>query len=114
MSTPQKPANRRGSLRRASRKSIHLQCRRGSLGLGANLASTFTDISESGLQLTTLVSIKSGEEVELVFEGYGMRTPIRRIGEVRWVENIESGGCRAGIRFQKYISYRELQMLTAP
>ena len=116
MDTPlafKKLSNRRGGMRKPSRKNIRLQCRRGSLGLGPNLLSTFTDISESGVQLVTAAILKLGEEVEVLLEGYGMRAAIRRIGEVRWVVPVE-GGCRAGVRFTKLISFREVQSLSAP
>jgi hypothetical protein len=111
---PKKPANRRGGMRKPGRKNIRLQCRHGSMGLGANVASSFTDISESGVQLLTRDVLKLGEEVEVILEGYGMRTAIRRIGEVRWVVPLDGGGSRAGIRFAKLISFREVQILSAP
>jgi hypothetical protein len=113
-SVPKKPANRRAGMRKPGRKNIRLQCRHGAMGLGANMASSFTDISESGVQLLTRDPLKLGEEVEVILEGYGMRTAIRRIGEVRWVVPLDGGGSRAGIRFAKLISFREVQILSAP
>ena len=117
MDTPlatRKAINRRSALRKAARKSIRLQCRHGALGLGANMASSYTDISENGLQLLTKDVLKLSEEVEVLLEGYGMRSAIRRIGVVRWVVPLEGGGSRAGVRFTKFISFREVQNLSTP
>jgi hypothetical protein len=106
------PKNRRATHRRIPRHSIKLQCRRGASGLGANLAAQFLDVSERGVQLLVTDLLKTGDEIEIVLEGYGFRGAIRRIGEVRWVCPLESGGCRIGVRFNKYINFRELQNLT--
>ena len=117
MDTPnptRRQSNRRSALRKPGRKSIRLQCRRGSLGLGANLAFAFADISESGVQLFARDALKLHEEVEVILEGYGMHTAIRRIGEVRWTAPIPEGGFRVGVRFAKFISFREVQNLSAP
>jgi hypothetical protein len=101
-------------MRKAGRRSIRLQCRHGAMGLGANIASTFLDISETGVQLMTKETLKLGEEVELLLEGYGIQGTIRRIADVRWTVPLEGGGCRAGVRFQKFISFREVQNLSNP
>jgi hypothetical protein len=112
--TQQKPAvNRRAVMRRPARRCIRLECRRGSLGLGANLGTGCIDISISGVQLATKDPLKCGEEVEVVLESPGIRGSIKRIGEVRWTVPLETGGCRAGVRFSKYLTYRELQSLVA-
>ena len=115
MDTPtvKPPPNRRAAQRRVARRSIRLQCRRGTMGLGANLGSGCVDISLSGVQLTAKDALKCGEEVEVIFECNGMRGVIKRVGEVRWVIPIESGGCRAGVRFSKYLTYGEMQNLSS-
>ncbi len=103
--------NRRAVMRRPVRRSIRLECRRGALGLGANLASGALDISVSGVQLMTKDPLKCGEEVEVVIECNGIRGVIKRIGEVRWTVPLEAGGCRAGVRFSKFLTFRDLQNL---
>jgi hypothetical protein len=109
---PSSPRNRRGALRRVPRNSIRLQCRRGTLGLGANLAVRFLNISESGVQLIASDLLRVGDEVEIVLEGHGFRGVIRRVAQVRWACPIETGGSRLGVRFSKNISFRELQGIT--
>ena len=111
---PKKPLNRRASMRKPGRKSIRFVCRRGATGLGASLASGFLDVSESGVQVVSKDLLQLGEEVEVVLEGYGMRTAIKRLGEVRWCVAIDGGGCRAGIKFGKPIPFRELQNVAVP
>jgi hypothetical protein len=111
---PKKASNRRAAMRKPGRRNIRLQCRHGATGLGQNIASSFTDISESGVQLLTRDALKLGEELEVILEGYGMRSVIRRIGEVRWIVPLEGGGSRAGVRFNKLISFREVQNLSSP
>jgi hypothetical protein len=114
-STPEikrKPANRRGSDRKPARQSIRLECRRGSTGFGVNIASGFLNISLSGVQVLTRDVLQIGDEVEVILEGYGFRGSIRRIGEVRWTVAIDGGGFRTGVRFAKYLTYRELQTLS--
>jgi hypothetical protein len=108
---PNRP-NRRGKFRKRPRHAIQLQCRRGAMGLGANLATRFIDVSESGVQVVTTIPLKCGDEVEILFEGYGFRGVIRRVGEVRWISPIEDGGCRIGVRFGKYLSFRDVQNLS--
>ena len=105
--------NRRAVMRRPARRSIRLECRRGSMGLGANLASGCLDISVSGVQLMTRDALKCGEEVEVVLESYGLRSAIKRIGEVRWTVTVEGGGCRAGVRFHKLLTFRDMQSLAS-
>jgi PilZ domain len=114
MDNPQPPkrSNRRGAQRRPTRRAIRLECRRGSSGLGANLASQCLDVSLSGVQILSKEPLRSGEEVEVILDGYGFRGAIRRLGEVRWIVPIEGGGCRVGVRFSKYLTYPELQNLS--
>ena len=106
--------NRRGSIRKRARKSIRLQCRRGATGLGANVASGYLDISESGAQLVINDSVKPGDELEVILESYGMRGALRRLSDVRWAIPVDGGGWRIGVRFQKRLTFREVQNLSMP
>jgi hypothetical protein len=105
--------NRRSTARKRARQSVQLHCRRGALGLGADLASEFLDVSEGGVKLIAKELLQPGDEVEIILEGHGLRGPIRRLAEVRWALPIEgAAGCRAGVRFQKLISYRDVQAVS--
>jgi hypothetical protein len=107
-------ANRRASLRKPPRRTIRLQCRRGALGLGPNLGSSYINVSETGVQVVTNVPLAVGDEVEIIFDGFGMKTTVKRTGDVRWATAVEGGGCRAGIHFQKPIPFRDVQAISAP
>jgi PilZ domain len=106
------PTNRRSTGRKTARQSVQLQCRRGALGLGADLAAEFLDVSEAGVKLVAKELLQPGDEVEIIMEGHGLRGPIRRLGEVRWVLPVDGIGCRIGVRFQKLISYRDVQTVS--
>jgi hypothetical protein len=105
--------NRRATPRKPARRSVEIHCRRGALGLGTDLASEFVDVSEGGVQLLATELLNPGDEVEIIMEGHGVRGPIRRLGEVRWVLPADDDHCRAGVRFQKLITYREVQAVSA-
>jgi len=80
--------------------------------LGADLAVEFLDVSEGGVKLVAKEQLQAGDEVEIILEGHGLRGPIRRLGEVRWVLPEDGSGYRAGVRFQKLISYRDVQSVS--
>jgi hypothetical protein len=104
--------NRRSTIRKPARQSVQLHCRRGALGLGTDLASGFLDVSEGGVQLIATEPMQPGDEVEIVLEGHGIRGPIRRMGEVRWVLPLDGSECRVGVRFQRLITYRDVQTVS--
>ncbi len=106
--------NRRRSQRRKARTSVKVQCRKGAHGLGADLAITVLDISDSGVRLVVKQALDLSGEVEIIISGYGMKQPIKRIAEVRWQLQLENGHFCAGIEFQKHIDYRDWQNLASP
>ncbi len=112
MNAPSKPTNRRASARRRARRAITLHCRRGALGLGPDVSLGLLDVSERGVQLLFKEPLKPGDEVEIVLDGYGLQKPIRRMSQVRWVQALPDGRWCGGVRFDKIITYRELQTMT--
>jgi hypothetical protein len=109
-----KQRNRRRSQRRKLRTSVKLQCRKGALGMGANLASSVLDLADSGVRLVLTQQLAIGGEVEVVIEGYGIRSAVKRLGFVRWQLKLEEGGFCTGVEFQKRIEYRDWQNLASP
>lgn len=107
-------ANRRRSQRRRPRTSVKVECRKGSSGLGANLARTLLDISDSGLRLVVSQPLEPKSDVEVIIAGYGMRTSLKRLGVVRWQLKLENGQYCTGIEFHKHIDYRDWQNLASP
>jgi hypothetical protein len=107
-------ANRRRSQRRKPRSSVKVECRKGASGLGANLAKTLLDVSDSGVRLVISQELALQGEVEIIIGGYGMKAPIKRLATVRWQLKLESGLFCTGIEFQKHIDYRDWQNLASP
>jgi hypothetical protein len=56
-------ANRRGSRRQQAKKSAAATCQKGSLGLGANLALSVLDVSETGIRLLARAALRTGQQV---------------------------------------------------
>jgi hypothetical protein len=108
------PSNRRRSQRRKPRGSVRLQCRKGSLGLGPNVAAGALDLSESGVRLIVTQALDAMAEVEVVIDGYGMNRPLKRVGNVRWQVKMDNGQFCTGVEFQKYIEYRDWQNFASP
>jgi hypothetical protein len=109
-----KQRNRRRSQRRKVRTTVKLQCRKGSLGMGANLAGAVLDLADSGVRLILTQQLSVGGEVEVLIEGYGLRSAIKRLGYIRWQLKLEDGGFCTGVEFQKRIEYRDWQNLASP
>jgi len=107
-------SNRRRSQRRKPRTSVKLQCRKGSLGLGPNVAVSALDLSASGVRLIVTQTLDTMAEVEVVIDGYGMKQPVKRVGIVRWQVEMASGQFCVGVEFQKQIEYRDWQNVASP
>jgi hypothetical protein len=107
-------ANRRRSSRRKPRRSVIVECRKGSHELGANLAKELLDTSDSGIRLVVAQALDLQSEVTIVISGYGMKEPIKCLGIVRWRLKLESGLFCIGVHFRKQINYRDWQNLASP
>jgi hypothetical protein len=106
--------NRRTSTRRKARASVQLTCRKGALGLGANICRSVLDVSDTGARLVVRDKLPLPAEVEISITSYGMRQPIKRLANVRWQVELADGGFCIGIEFQKRLPYRDWQTLAAP
>jgi hypothetical protein len=105
-------ANRRSSRRLAASSAARIECRKGSLGLGPNLAVSFLDISETGIRLVLKSALAKGQEVEVLLQGGGVPRPIKRLARVVWSLEVESGGWCVGLRFDRALPYIDMQRLT--
>ena len=108
------PANRRLSHRKASRSNVSVECRRGSLGLGKNLAAKFLDISELGVRIAVKEALTPGDEVEIVLHGFQVGKPIKRQATVCWALPLENGGCCVGLAFEKRLRFIEVVHIAKP
>ena len=112
--TTTRPTNRRSSQRRPPRKTVQVECRKGSFGLGRNISASALDVSDTGARLIVTESLEILAEVEIVIAGYGMQKPLKRAAYVRWQVKLEDGRFCIGAEFQKRLPYRDWQGLAAP
>ena len=105
--------NRRRSQRRRPRSTVKVECRKGSSGLGANVARLVLDLSEIGVCMVVSQEFAPAAEVEIIIGGYGIKKPLRRLATVRWQMKLENGNFCTGIEFQKQLPYRDWQNLAA-
>lgn len=109
-----KQKNRRRSPRRKPRTSVKVQCRKGTHGLGPNVAVSLLDISDSGIRVVLKQELTNRDEVEIMIVAHGVLGTIKRHGYVRWQLKLENGLFCAGIEFQKSIKYRDWQVISSP
>ncbi len=103
--------NRRASRRRSAKRSAQVVCYANSLGLGPNIALTLDDVSETGARVRVSVPLPPRQEIEINLSGMGHRRPVKILAEVIWCVPTAEGAFLAGLKFQRYLSYRDLQEL---
>ena len=102
---------RRTSLRRKPRCGTRLVCRKGTLGLGPNVALSLLNLSEWGACLLVGEFLKMGQEIEIVLSALGCPRDVFRLGDVVWSFADLDGTCRIGVRLRKRIEPTQLQDL---
>ena len=88
-----------------------VQCRRGSLDLGPDLAVRLVDVGPDGATLLVREPLPEGEEVSVVLEGPGNAHPARHMGRVAH-SGPGPGGHLADVEFRQRIGRQELLALT--
>ncbi len=101
--------NRRRSLRHKAKPTTKILCYTGPHGLGKNIAVSMLDLSETGLCLLVDTCLAARDEIEVRLVGVGRRQPQKNIAEVVWCVEIRDGLYCIGARFQRPLSYRDLQ-----
>jgi len=109
-----KQRNRRRSQRRRPRTTVKVQCRKGSHGLGPNLAVSMLDLADCGMRVILSQELELGAECEIIIVAYGIKEVIKRLGHVRWQLKLDNGQFCVGIELQKRIRYRDWQNLASP
>ncbi len=104
-------ANRRRARRCAVSGLARIECRKGSGGLGRNLAVTTLDLSETGARLVVQAPLAPGEGVEVLLSSPGVAKPFRRLGKVVWSVLLDDGTRAIGVGFDKALSYADLRRL---
>src|SRR5262249_53698336 len=106
------------------KSSTRIECRRGTSGLGHNLALHVMAISESTIDLVTQEPLYRGEEVEVLLSDISLAKPIRRVGRVKTFAFYDSPKQRADstlgvgeaavIAFDKPLHFADIQRLSQP
>jgi PilZ domain len=103
--------NLRRCRRQAAKGSTRVKAYSNAHGLGHNVAAAVLDVSEAGARLLLTVKLAEGAEFELNFESAGSR-PIKLLAIVVWSMESADGRFVTGVRFQKALSYADLQALS--
>jgi hypothetical protein len=109
----QPPSNRRRTRRQAPKKTVKLQCRKGSWGFGPNVARTLLDLSLDGARLIVAAELAVGQEVSLNLEGPWQKEPLTRAARVRWCQALADGSFCVGVLFDKTLPYADVLDLAA-
>jgi hypothetical protein len=112
MAQVERGVNRRGSRRRPPKGSTKIRCYRGPMGLGADLAFSALDISETGASLLLKAAFKVGEQMEVHLESTVQRRPIRLRATVIWCVAAQDDRWLVGVKFQGTMRYADLNDLT--
>jgi hypothetical protein len=76
--------SRRITRRKTLKRGVDVSVRKGTLGLGPNLAVAGLEISDDGIQVRIRSELKPGDEVEVRLTGIGRSKPVPLIADVRW------------------------------
>jgi PilZ domain len=97
---------------RPVKHGVALAIRKGTLGLGPDLAVAGQEISEDGLRARIKSELKEGDEVEMSLTAVGRSKPMKLVGDVRWCQKDDtdrSGRTFAvGIQFRHRLAFSEI------
>lgn len=104
--------DRRIVRRRALKKGVALTVRKGTMGLGPNLAIGGVELSDDGIQVRVKSELKRGDEIEIGLTGIGRSKPMTLISEVRWCkEDLDDDSGEffyVGAKFRRRLAYAEI------
>jgi len=104
--------NRRACVRREPRGRFKVWCRKGSTGLGPNLALDLLDVSQTGACLVVREPLEPGQEVHIALLGQGHLRPVVTLADIIRCKSLPDGHYEIGVRFRKLLRYADLQHLT--
>jgi hypothetical protein len=107
---PPAQGNRRASARRPLRTNVKIECRKGGLGLGPNLAISAINLAETGVRLILKTALPKGQDVEIIVLGSSQH--IKRLAKVVWSHALENGTHDVGFDFERNLSFGEYQDFT--
>lgn len=102
-------ADRRVVRRRPLKKGVGLTVRKGTMGLGPNLAAGGVELSDDGIQVLVKSELKKGDEIEIGLVGIGRSKAMTLVADVRWCRPTEEGDAFAiGAKFRRRLGYAEV------
>jgi len=103
------PADRRIVRRRNLKHSVEITVRKGTMGLGPNIAAGGIELSADGVQLEVKEELKKGAEIEIGLTGVGRSRPMMLVAEVRWCQAEAEGKTFViGASFRRRLTHNEL------
>jgi hypothetical protein len=103
--------NRRLNRRQLPKGSTKATCHKGLFGLGRDIAVAVLDMSQYGAQLVVKEALKRGQPVEVGLEGLGRQKPIKLPAVVVWCVAGADGNHLVGTRFERALSWADIQAL---
>jgi hypothetical protein len=110
--TPSPRKNRRLNRRLPPKGRVKVVCQKGSMWMGADLALSVLDLSESGARLAVRSALAPGQQMSLTLDSPTNVRPVRRLGTVAWALALADGVHVVGISFDKRLDYTDLLHLT--
>jgi len=102
-------ADRRIVRRKPLKKGVTITVRKGTLGLGPNLAAGGVELSLDGVQLRVTSELKKGDEIEIGLTGIGRSKAMTLVADVRWCrEDDETETFLIGAKFRRRLAYADL------
>jgi hypothetical protein len=111
MDQPTKRVPKLRARRTPAKNCCRATCRRGSLGLGLNLALAILDVSETGIRLRVREALPPGQAIEVGLEGLGHARPVGLAAQVVWCVAAAEGDYCIGAHFERPLSYPNLHCL---
>jgi CheY-like chemotaxis protein len=102
---------RRTFARRTVRGRVILECWKGTVGTGPAFTAILVDISREGAGVAVRVPLEQGQQLEMVLTGPGSEKSPPLRAEVRWVAKVNDLEHRAGLHFDRRLSYDEFQQI---
>lgn len=106
MSIEEKPADHRRLRRKKPKRGTGLTCRKGTLGLGKDLAVSIVDVSEEGACLLVKEEIPTGTEVEITLTPVGVSRRLVTLATVVWCA-ASTTSFVIGVKFRDRLSYTD-------
>jgi len=102
-------AERRIVRRRNLKHSVGISVRKGTMGLGRDVAAAGVELSADGVQLEVTVEFKKGDEIEIGLTGVGRSRPMTLVADVRWCEPDPTGANYfIGASFRRRLTHAEM------